>query len=353
MKTKPSSRRPTVDSSSYDEHIAVDWSQKIMAIARLSRDSDEPHVFEREADVRELKKYLQSIKGKKIVAFEETTSAHWLYLELLDYADKLLICDPYRNRLLSEGPKTDKIDAGKLCRLLKAGLLKEVFHSTDRLYEVRRLVSGYNDVIRWGVSILNQQNAMYRATGQRKNAASEFVLHHLEQSAELYVAMKADYGEQFKTLCRRHACLKALISLDGIGKIGAVKIVSAVVDPHRFPNVGHYLSYCGLVKLERLSGGRRYGKKTPRYNRTLKSVYKTAALAALKTKNPFRDLYDKLLKRGVAEYNARHAVARAIARVSFGILKSGKHFDPELWSSNAQKQGKSVHPHSRVRGVTT
>lgn len=33
----------------------------------------------------------------------------------------------YRNRLLNEGPKADPIDAAKLCLLLKAGLLKEVY----------------------------------------------------------------------------------------------------------------------------------------------------------------------------------------------------------------------------------
>ena len=58
---------------------------------------------------------------------EETTTSQWLYTELRDYVDRMVICDPYRNKLLNDGPKTDKIDAAKLVHLLKAGLIKEVY----------------------------------------------------------------------------------------------------------------------------------------------------------------------------------------------------------------------------------
>ncbi|MFA5806263.1 MAG: hypothetical protein WC879_16645 [Melioribacteraceae bacterium] len=84
-------------------------------------------------------------------------------MELYNYAEKIFICDPYRNRLLSDGPKTDKIDAGKLCKLLKNGMMKEVYHSTNELYELRKLVSYYDDEVRAGVRLLNQKSALYRA----------------------------------------------------------------------------------------------------------------------------------------------------------------------------------------------
>lgn len=103
-------------------------------------------MFERQSDLKELKEYLASLKGRNVLALEETTTARWLYLELVDHVDRLVICDPFRNRLLSDCPKTDKIDAGKLCLLLRAGLLKEVFHSSNDLYELRRFVSAYEDL---------------------------------------------------------------------------------------------------------------------------------------------------------------------------------------------------------------
>ena len=35
-----------------------------------------------------------------------------------------------------------------------------------------------------------------------------------------------------------------------------------------------------------------------------------------------------LLAKGFAEHNARHAVARYIARVTYGMLKTGKRYEP-------------------------
>ncbi len=130
---------------------------------------------------------------------------------------------------------------------------------------------------------------------------------------------------------QKHAMVKNLESLPGIGEIGAVKIAAIVVKADRFKSDGNWLSYCGLLKLDRMSGGRSYGRKDPRYCKGLKSVFKTAALSAVtsKTENVFKAYYEYLQEsKGLADYNARHAVARKIAVVAFGIMKSGKKFEP-------------------------
>ena len=84
----------------FDHYIALDWSLSTMAIAHLVRRDNMPRVFERPSDLKELKTYLGSLKGRIIITFEETGSAHWLYLELIDCVDRILICDPFQNRLL-------------------------------------------------------------------------------------------------------------------------------------------------------------------------------------------------------------------------------------------------------------
>ena len=126
--------------------------------------------------------------------------------------------------------------------------------------------------------------------------------------------------------------------LHGIGPIGAVKIVATVVDARRFPSSRQELSYCGPVDHEKLSGGRSYGRRRPRHSRVLKAVYKTAAVTALKGSNPFREYYDQLRKLGVPDRHARQQVARYIAPVSFGMLKSGTRFEPYLWRHTERKR---------------
>jgi len=312
----------------YDHYVAVDWSLRVMAIAHMTRRSKQPTVFERASDIKGLKEYLDTIPGRVVVAIEETTTAQWLYLELVDHVDEIIVCDPYRNRLLTDGPKTDKIDAGKLCLLLRAGLLKAVFHSASDLYELRHLVSAYEDLVKAGVRAQNQQTALEQGHGDRGSSAP-FILEHLTKSIELYRSSKQQYEQKFLELSRHNKLVRNLLDVTGIGIIGAVKIVAIVVDARRFPRSGHYLSYCGLVEHERISGGRSYGRRQPRFNHTLKAVYKVAAMAAISgTNNPMRAYYDFLCANGVAEHNARHAVARYIARVTYGMLKTGKRYRP-------------------------
>ena len=327
--------------NSYQHYIALDWSMKTMAIARFKIGWRGPKVIERPSDLSELKLMLDHLQGKKILTIEETTSSHWLYIELYDHVDRLIICDPYRNRLLSDGPKTDKIDAGKLCLLLQAGLLKEVFHSLSDLYQLRRLVSAYNDVVKAGVRLLNQKAAFLKVEGLRadqvKDKTISFIMDHMDEEIEQYRNTKENYEKKFKEICRHNLQLKKLKSIPGIGDICAIRILAQVIDAGRFKNSGHYLSYCGLVKLDKLSGGRSYGKKKPRYSRLLKSVYKTAALAGISGHNPIRDYYDYLLEKGVAEHNARNAVARYIAKVSYGMIKNSSEYQPYKWREKKEK----------------
>ena len=140
----------------YDHYIAIDWAATNMAIARMTKRSNKITTIDVPSDIGELQFYLKSLNGRKILTIEETTTSQWLYTELKDYVDKILICDPCRNSLLKEGPKTDKIDATKLVQLLKAGLMKEVFHSTDKFIYLRRIVSGYEDLVKAGVRLKNQ-----------------------------------------------------------------------------------------------------------------------------------------------------------------------------------------------------
>ena len=333
----------------YDHYIAIDWSIKNMAIARMTKKSNKITAIDVPSDIEDLQAYLTNLRGTKIVAIEETTTSQWLYTELKDYVDRIFICDPNRNKLLNEGPKTDKIDASKLVQLLKAGLMKEVYHSTDTFVYLRRVVSGYEDLVKAGVRLKNQRSALLRACGKQDNKKAgscsidsqgeQFVLDCLYRQIEAYEDEKEGYEHEFERLARKNPAIKHQKSLPGIGTINAVKIVARVVTPHRFPDKGCYLSYTGLIKLEKTSGGRSYGKRSPRYSRQLKSVYKSGVLAAIGGTNPINDYYEYLIqKKGYPEHNARHKACRRLAILSLGVFKSGRKYQP--YRSNYVKNNK-------------
>jgi transposase len=322
----------------YDHYIGLDWAQSVMAIARLTKGSDKAKVIEVVANVSEFKIYLKSLKGSKILTFEETTTAQWLYTELVDHVDEIVVCDAYRNKLLSEGPKTDKIDAQKLAILLKGGFLKPVFHSGDDFVNIRKLVSGYEDCVKAGVRLKNQRSALLRAHGKdirtekTNDKSTDFVLGIVDQGIKQYGITKRQFEDEFKALKKQHKLIRNLYTIPGIGIIGAVQLVARVVDMNRFPNKNHFYSYCGLVKHDRVSGGRSYGHKEPRYCRMLKKVFKTAAMSVINQcqPGPLRDYYCSLItEKRYADHDARHAVARRIATVTFGVWRSGKKFDAQ------------------------
>jgi hypothetical protein len=322
----------------YDHYIAIDWSAKNMAIARMTRKSNKITAIDVPSDIAGLQVYLKNLKGTKVLAVEETTTSQWLYVELKDYVDRIVVCDPHRNKLLNEGPKTDKIDASKLVQLLKANLLKEVYHSTDQFLYLRRIVSGYEDLVKAGVRLKNQRYSLLRACGKKgdekvvdglSDQGEQFVLECLDRQIDSYETEKKSYEEEFKGLAKRYPEIRHQKSLPGIGDINAVRIVARVVSPYRFADKGHYLSYAGLIKHEKISGQRSYGKRSPRYCRQLKDVYKTGVNAAIGGNNPINDYYEYLIKeKGEPAYDARHKACRKLAMLSLGVFKSGEKYQP-------------------------
>lgn len=324
----------------YDHFIAVDWAKSNMAISRMTRKSKKIRTIDVKSDVEELKIYLSSLRGKKVLTIEESTASQWLYTELKDYVDKLIVCDPYRNHLLTEGAKTDKIDSIKLVKLLKADMLKEVYHTGDELIYLRKIVSGYEDIVKAGVRFKNQKDALFRAVQRESkkdsldSSAENFVLEGLDRGIEAYEKEKKRYEQLFNEQVKKYNVAKLIKGLPGFKNINSIKVLAKVIDARRFPDAGHFLSYCGLIKLTRMSGGVVYGKKNSRYSRTLKCVFNMAASSALQgdRSNPMKEYYCYLIeKKNYSEREARHSVKRRLATLCYGIMKSNKKYEPYKW----------------------
>jgi transposase len=196
-------------------------------------------------------------------------------------------------------------------------------------------VSGYEDLVKAGVRLKNQRSSLFRAVGldakkkgvNLSQSTEQFVLSNLDEQIKAYEVAKKSYEKEIEQLGKKSKDISNQKSLAGIGWINAIKIVARVISPRRFKNKGDYLCYCGLVQLEKMSGGRSYGKKAARHSRAMKSVYKTAAIAAIGGENDFNGYYNYLIKeKRYPEYKARHAVARRIAIISLGIFKSGRPY---------------------------
>jgi hypothetical protein len=105
---------------------------------------------------------VHGLRGSLWVTFEEGTWAAWLYDLLKPHVSKIVVCDPRRNALLKEGSKSDRIDARKLAELLRAGLLRPVYHGETGLRTLRELARSYLTISRDLTRVMNRLKALYR-----------------------------------------------------------------------------------------------------------------------------------------------------------------------------------------------
>src|ERR1700741_3135948 len=109
--------------------------------------------------------FIQGLRGNLHVTFEEGTWAAWLYDLLKPHVTKIVVCDPRRNALLKEGNKSDKVDARKLAELLRAGLLRPVYHGENGLRTLREFGRSYQTISKDLTRVMNRLKALYRGWG--------------------------------------------------------------------------------------------------------------------------------------------------------------------------------------------
>jgi len=125
--------------------------------------------------VRAIREVLDRLDGGKHLAMEEGPLAGWLYRNLVDHVDTLVVCDPRRNKwIASEGDKDDRISATKLAGLLRGNYLRAVHHSRDeQMVRLKRWVRLYEDRVREATRTINSlRSRVWRACGGAGPAGS-------------------------------------------------------------------------------------------------------------------------------------------------------------------------------------
>jgi len=302
---------------------------------------------------------LDSLQGKKYLAMEEGPMAGWLYRNLNKKVDKFIASDPRRNKLISsDGDSDDRIDATKLASLLRGDYLRAVYHSEDdQRCQLKNWVALYHDRVRDAVRNINKIRARCRMYGiqiprlvlrdpsRRSQWLSKIKLPALaKQLNMLWIGYDATAKQtrvakqQLIELSKKYPIVHFWKELPGIGLIRATTLFAFMDTPWRFKQKNRLWKYCGVGLQRSASGTDKKGRPKPARlqlpgagNRTLKNPVLGAALSKINQKsNAFRDYYERMVKDGVIASNARHAVARKLLTVMWGMWKSNSRFDENL-----------------------
>jgi hypothetical protein len=151
-----------VDSKKY---IGMDVHQASISMAVA--DSTGKFVMESviETKAATILEFIRGLRGTLWVAFEEGTSAAWLYDLLKPHVAQVMVCDPRKNALLKVGNKNDRVDARKLSELLRAGLLSRVYHGEGEcgVRTLRELARSYLTVTKDLTRVMNRLKGVYRS----------------------------------------------------------------------------------------------------------------------------------------------------------------------------------------------
>jgi len=292
--------------------------------------------------------YKEELSG---VAVESTYNWYWLVDGLMEAEYTLHLVNTTKVKQY-DGLKysNDEKDAFHLAHLLRLGILPTGYIYPKEWRAVRDLLRKRMQLVQHRTAhTLSAQSLHTRLTGrqasssvlQREHAESiylpsiENANHQLEFQSNL--VMIQAFNKQIQTIEKRvlsqvkgAAEFIGIKTVPGIGDILGLTIVLETGDIHRFPNAGHYASYCRTVKSTRTSNGKKKGEGNRKNgNKYLAWAYVEAANHMIR----FSQDGKRFFQRKLAQRNravAVKATANKLAKACFYIMRDHVTYDSKL-----------------------
>lgn len=289
---------------------------------------------------------------------------------LRDMGISIYVVNTLENHYLSRSmKKTDKQDARKLAiQLWKRILPRPIYIPCKEEREIRELISHRHFLVKDITRIKNRTSYLLSNYGiklSRKNLGNNVQwsrlsdkIHNLKDTILLFefdllykqYLMLKDQVAKIENLLktkiseegRFNEMFEKLFTIPGMGKISSAALIGCIGEIKRFSNVRELVSYLGLCPRIRESGGKSIGGRsiTKMGNSLLRGYLTQVAVAALRSgctdALPLQFWYERLRKKK-GWRTARVALARKMASIAFGVLKTNRPFDPGMISINTER----------------
>ena len=257
--------------------------------------------------------------------------------------------------------KTDKIDAVKLVKALRAGMLKGIYvrpkQSLDDIGIIRARQCILKDQNRYKVRIKhklmsNGVEIPERFEGPNGTRWSNVFINWLKHDVVLMSETRASLDLLTSQLERmRGAQLEAtrelrrlsqterykeghdlLCTIPGIGTVVAMNLLTEICDITRFGNEKRFASWLGLVPTCHSSGEKvSHGEKTFRGNKQLGPALIEASWVAIRNDPGLSASFVRLCRR-MKKQEAIVRIARKLANIIFAVLKNKTGYAPYVYN---------------------
>jgi hypothetical protein len=140
------------------------------------------------------------------------------------------------------------------------------------------------------------------------------------------VMLIRDHINRFPDLRQQRDLLK---SIPGIGDLTAYRLLAELGDMRRFDDVREVVAFVGLNPRQHQSGKKRVTHGISRMGRaSLRAALYMPAVVARRCNPRLQHWADQLAQRGLTGKQVIVAVMRKLVHLAYGVLKSGRAFDP-------------------------
>lgn len=239
------------------------------------------------------------------------------------------------------GRKTDSADAFAVAVAgLRAGDLRPV--RPDDVTEILKMLTDRRqELVRERIATVNRLHEVLTQLipgGARKHLRASTARRLLSSVRPRAVVGKArkrlalDYINDLERLDARLKDLKrqigeavaaqgsSLVSIDGVGPLGAGKTLAEVIDVRRFPSKGHFASYTGTAPIDVSSGDNNRHRLNRGGNRRLNHVLHIAAITQSRMPGPGQDYYRRKRDQGKTHLEALRCLKRRLSDVVYRHL---------------------------------
>jgi transposase len=222
--------------------------------------------------------------------------------------------------------KTDRVDAELIARFCLAQAPPAWTPLPVEVRELQALVRRLESLQE--MRVMEENRLSSGITVEVVRASVEELLNHLNTQIKRTEELIREHIKRHPRLKQRSELLD---SIPGIAESTAALLLSEITDIRQYRSARQVAAYAGLVPRERQSGTSLRGRTrlSKIGNARLRRALYFPAITALRC-SPFFQAWAKgLQERGKCKMSVICAVMRKLLHLAYGVLKSGKPFDPE------------------------
>ncbi len=282
------------------------------------------------AGFKQLQSWLRNRKAERVHACLEATGG-WsedLALALHEAGHVVSLVNPMRIKAFAKSEmlrtKTDRIDAALIARFCRTHAPEPWTPPAPEIRALQGLIRRYQSLVQMRTEEQNRLQAPMIASVVK--ASIEATLAHLDREIARVEREINQLFDRYPPLRRQR---ELLTSIPGIGETTAARILGEMPNIAEFRDVKAVAAYAGLSPRHYESGSIRWPSRIAKTgNASLRTALYFPAISAMRYNPLLRRFADRLRERRKSNMTIITAVMRKLLTLAYGVLKSGRFFDP-------------------------